>query len=82
MVQLPRTFDDALTRASAPSGASPDDRQPQSRARGPVSPALLVLLSIALLVTSQLPQTHAWSDKIIPAVLMLAGLLVLRGLGK
>jgi ubiquinone biosynthesis protein len=82
MVQLPRTFDDALTRASAPSGALPDDRQPQSRANGPASPALLVLLSIALLVISQLPQTHAWSDKIIPAALMLAGLLVLRGWGR
>jgi len=82
MVQLPRTFDDALTRASSPSGVLPEDRQPRSRASGPVSPVLFVLLSIALLVISQLPQTHAWSDKVIPIVLMLAGLLVLRGLGK
>ena len=82
MVHLPRTFDDALTRTSAPSGALPDERQPQLRVGSSASPALLLVLSIALLVISQLPQTHAWSDKIIPAVLMLAGLLVLGGLGK
>lgn len=82
LVQFPRMFDDALTRASAPSGALPEDRLPRRRESGLVPPAFLVVLSIALLVISQLPQSRVWSDKIIPAVLMLAGLLALRRFGK
>jgi ubiquinone biosynthesis protein len=82
MVQLPRTLDDALTHASIPAGTLPDGKQPQSHGSGSSSSIFLVLLSIALLVVSQLPQTPMWSGKIIPAALMLAGLLVLRALDK
>ncbi len=79
LVQLPHAFDDALTRASSPAGSLPEQRTVLRREAGHGSGTLLVVLSIAVLVISQLPQTHAWSDKIIPAVLMLAGFLVLRG---
>lgn len=80
LVQLPHTLDDALTRASAPPGSQPDDKTVTRQESRRGSGALLVMLSIALLVMSQLPHTHAWSDKMIPAILMLAGFLALRGL--
>jgi predicted unusual protein kinase regulating ubiquinone biosynthesis (AarF/ABC1/UbiB family) len=80
LVQLPHTFDDALTRASSPAGKQPEQRTVLRREAGHGSGTLLVVLSIAMLVISQLLQTHAWGDKIIPAALMLAGFLVLRGM--
>ncbi|HEV3036557.1 MAG TPA: AarF/UbiB family protein [Candidatus Angelobacter sp.] len=82
MVQFPRAFDDALTRASTPSSIVPEEGLPRTPESGTISPVFLLLLSVAVVVISQLPKTQGWQDKIFPGVLLVVGLLVLRGLNR
>ena len=77
MVQLPRVFDEALTRVSEPTPEPQGSAASFHEERG-ASTANLTFLLVLVVVISQLPNTHGWSDKILVVALMVAGLLALR----
>ncbi len=78
LVQLPRTIDEALTRASTPIPELQDRGTSVPGDRGASATNLILLLILAIEI-AQLPTGQGWSGKILPLALMLAGLLVLRG---
>jgi len=78
MAHMPHTLDDALNHASA----LPLDnmmQRPSSREPAPTrySPGDFILLLVLLILILQLPVSPGWSGKIMPLVLMLAGVVVL-----
>jgi ubiquinone biosynthesis protein len=75
MVNMPRAFDEALTRIST-AGLDKPLRSSASRRRS--SSEILVFLLVLAAVISQLPVAPGWSGKMLPLTLMLAGLLALR----
>jgi len=80
LVQLPHTFDDALTRVSGPqSSAFPEQAPFPSRERRAAPVAIMVVLLMLIIVISKLSHSQAWPEKIIALALMLTGVLVLRG---
>jgi len=79
MVHLPRTFDDALSRASVlPLDNVAHKPSARGHSRRAYSAGNLIVLLVLLVLIVQLPAAPGWAGKITPVVLMLAGLLVLR----
>jgi len=80
MVNLPRTFDDALSKTSSrPSAPLPQTSQePAGAPRGKFSVNAIVLLLLAAFVM-QLRTNQTATGKLMLVVLMLAGLFLLRG---
>jgi predicted unusual protein kinase regulating ubiquinone biosynthesis (AarF/ABC1/UbiB family) len=79
LVNLPRTFDRALTRTSHPPQeiVIQDGSEPGPRNLGVVIPVFLLI--VALLI-AEATQMSGSTEKIVTLVLMLAGLLALRAL--
>ena len=79
MMNLPRTFDSALTRASSISvDAIQPEKGSSSRDQKATSAGNIILLLVLLVVITQVPGANGWSGKLIPLALMLAGLLAFR----
>src|ERR1051326_7652269 len=80
MVNLPRTFDDALSKTSSrPSPPLPQmSQEPAAAPRGKFSVNAIVLLLLAVLVM-QLRTNQTETGKLMLVALMLAGLFLLRG---
>jgi len=79
LVNLPRTFDQALTRASLPAREITVQSGSDSRPRNIAVVVAIFLLIVAVLV-SQSAHLSGATEKIVIGVLMLAGLLTLRAL--
>lgn len=80
LIHLPRTFDDALTRgSSARLDNFLQERTGRQHVRHDGTAANLLILLLLLVVFAQLPETNGWLGKATPLVLMLVGLLLLRG---
>jgi hypothetical protein len=79
LVNLPRTFDRALTRTSHPPQeiVIQDGSEPRPRNLGVVIPVLLLIVALLIAETTQMSGP---TGKIVTLVLMLAGLLALRAL--
>src|SRR5262249_34122068 len=78
VVQLPRTIDEALTRAATPTPETQERGESSPQGRGAFAMTLILLLILAIEI-SQSPTGQGWTGKILPLALMVAGLLVLRG---
>jgi len=79
MINLPRTFDDALSRTSSrPSAPLPQSQEPAGAPREKFSVNAIVLLLLAVLVM-QLRTNRTETGKLMLVALMLAGLFLLRG---
>jgi len=79
MINLPRTFDDALSRTSSrPSAPLPQSQEPAGAPREKFSVNAIVLLLLTVLVM-QLRTNRTETGKLMLVALMLAGLFLLRG---
>jgi len=80
MVNLPRTFDDALSKTSSrPSAALPQTgHEPAGAPREKFSVSAIVLLLLAILVM-QLRTDHTETGKFMLIALMVAGIFLFRG---
>jgi len=79
VMNLPKTFDRALTQASHPLQEIVIQDSSNSRPRNPVPAPAIFLLIIAMLI-AQFAHLGGPSGKIVIGMLMLAGLLILRTL--
>ena len=79
LVNLPRTFDQALTRSSHPPQELVIQDASDSRPHN-VAVLIAIFLLIAAVLIAELTHLNGYSVKIVTGVLMLAGILALRAL--